>query len=129
MQQQETEIHRMAKAFVEHLNGGHESDAPLWEKYMSPDIVSVEGDGMTFTGLEALKGKHEHWASSVTMHWAKAEASFVGKDRFAITMSMECEAKDGSWPRSEITEIGVYDVKDGKVVREEFLSGEMRPVG
>ncbi|MEL6329965.1 MAG: nuclear transport factor 2 family protein [Planctomycetota bacterium] len=126
--QQETELHKMAKAFVEHTNSGVESDQPLWDKYFSSDIVSVESDGRSWSGLDELKKKHKEWFESVTMHSGSADEMYVGKDSFSIKFSMDVEPKDGSWPRMKMTEVGVYEVKDGKVVREEFLTGEMQPV-
>ena len=126
---QEGPIHAIGKAFVEHVNSGSKDDSPLWEKYMDPGLVSIEADGKTWTGLDELKKKHEEWFNTVTYHGGSCEGPFVSGDRFMIRFEMDIESKDGTWPRMNFSEVGIYDVKNGKVVREEFFAGPMPAAG
>ena len=45
---------------------------------------------------------------------------FVAHDRFVVQYDMDV-TDTGSKKRMQLSEIGVYAVKDGKIVREEFL--------
>ncbi|MEM1183924.1 MAG: nuclear transport factor 2 family protein [Planctomycetota bacterium] len=115
----------IANDVLAHVNSGATDDSPLWAKHWSPDCVSVEGDGMEHAGLEAIKEKHAQWYGMVTMHSFSAEGPYVGPDGFAIKFTMDIEAKDGSWPRMNMSEIAYYTVSGGKVVRESFMGPPM----
>jgi ketosteroid isomerase-like protein len=115
--------HRIGQDVVDHVNSGIDSDAPLWDKHYHPDFESVEGDGTTHKGRAQVQEKHNWWNGMMTVHSVSAEGPFVGDSGFTVMFTMDVEAKDGSQPRSTMREIGVYTVKDGKVVREEFMYG------
>lgn len=115
----------LAKAVFDHLNSGADSDQPLWDAHYDPNFSSVEADGTTHTGLEEVKGKHEWWYGAHTVHAFKATDYYMGPNGFSIRMEMDVEPKDGSWPRMKMTEMGVYTVENGKVVREEFHAPPM----
>ncbi len=115
----------MGKAVVDHVNSGATSDAPLWDKHWHPDFVSIEGDGQEFRGRAAVVEKHKHWAESVTMHSCKAHGPYVTPNGFCVRYELDCESKDGSWPRMQMDEVAVYTVEGGKVVREEFFGRPM----
>jgi hypothetical protein len=114
-------IIQIGKDTVAHINSGASSDFPLWDKHWHSDFVSVEGDGMEFKGRKAVEGKHEWWFNNFTVHSCKAQGPYVGKDGFALSLTMDIEAKDGSFPRMTMQEIAHYTVQDGKVTREEFF--------
>lgn len=118
-------IHEIGKAFVAHVQSGAQDDSPLWDKYMHPGIVSVEADGRSWTGLEELKAKHAEWFEKVTFHGGSCDGPYVLGDRFMIRFTMDIESKDGQWPRFTMTEVGLYQVEDGKVVKEEFFTGPL----
>ena len=89
------------------------------------DIVSVEafsaGGGPTETrGKEGVRGKVDWWVNTMEVHSFKASAPFVAPDRFVVQYDADVTEKQ-SKQRRQLSEVGVYTVKDGKIVREEFL--------
>ena len=90
------------------------------------DCVSVEaaamGDGSRETkGLAGIRGKHDWWYGAHDVHKATAEGPFLfGDDRFALIFDMDVTNKE-SGQRMQMREVGVYTVKNGKIVREEFF--------
>lgn len=95
------------------------------------DAVSVEAaspPGMPsaqMKGVEAIQGKHDWWFGAHTVHSAGVEGPFLhGKDRFGLIFSMNVTEKE-SKRRMQMKELGLYEVKDGKIVREEFYYAAM----
>jgi ketosteroid isomerase-like protein len=97
------------------------------DRLYAPDAVSVEamdmGDGRETQGLAGIHGKHDWWEASFIVHGLTVDGPFAhGDDRFAVIFGMDTENKATGERRKE-TEVAVYHVKDGKVVREEFFYG------
>ncbi len=90
----------------------------------SPDIVSVEAHGRDGSpekrGIEAIRGKADWWISAMEVHDFKVSEPFVAHDRFVVQYDIDVTDKE-SQKRFQMSEVGVYTVKDGKIVREEFL--------
>ncbi len=89
------------------------------------NIVSVEafspGGGPTETrGKEGVRGKVDWWVNEMEVHNFKASNPFVAHDRFVVQYDADVTDKK-SKQRRQMSEVGVYTVKDGKIVREEFL--------
>src|SRR3954462_5810273 len=89
------------------------------------DIVSVEafsaGGGSPETrGKEGVRGKIDWWVNAMEVHSFKASEPFVGHDRFVVEYDADVTDKK-SKQRHQMREVGVYSVKNGKIVREEFL--------
>ena len=89
------------------------------------DVVSVEaysaGGGSPETrGKQGVRGKIDWWVNSMDVHSFEAQQPFVGHDRFVVQFDAEVSDKK-SKERRKLSEVGVYTVKDGKIVREEFL--------
>jgi SnoaL-like domain len=89
------------------------------------DIVSVEaysaGGGPTEThGKEGVRGKIDWWVNAMEVHSFTASEPFVGHDRFVVQYDADVTDKQ-SKQRRKLSEVGVYTVKNGKIVREEFL--------
>ena len=89
------------------------------------DIVSVEaqsaGGGSPETrGKEGVRGKIDWWVNAMEVHSFKASEPFVGHDRFVVEYDADVTDKK-SKQRHQMTEVGVYTVKNGKIAREEFL--------
>jgi hypothetical protein len=89
------------------------------------DVVSVEafsaGGGPTETrGKEGVRGKIDWWVNAMEVHSFKASEPFVGPDRFVVQYDADVTEKE-SKQRRRMSEVGVYTVKNGKIVREEFL--------
>ncbi len=91
----------------------------------SKDIVSVEARAMESgspesRGIDAVRAKTDWWVNNMQVHSAKVSGPFVAHDRFVVQYDMDVTDKN-SKKRMQLSEIGVYTVKDEKIVREEFL--------
>jgi len=89
------------------------------------DIVSVEAQGMggdspEKRGIEAVRGKADWWINNMEVHSFKVNGPFVAHDRLVVEYDVDVTDKN-SKQRMQMSEVGVYTVKDGKIVREEFL--------
>jgi hypothetical protein len=89
------------------------------------DIVSVEARGMDGEspekrGIDQVRGKTEWWVQNMEVHSVKVSGPFVAHDRFVVQYDIDVTEKN-SKKRMQLSEVGVYTVKDGKIVREEFL--------
>jgi hypothetical protein len=84
------------------------------------DIVSVEATTPESRGKEAVRGKIDWWVNAMEVHSFKAGEPFVAHDRFVVQYDADVTEKE-SKQRRQMSEVGVYTVKDGKIVREEFL--------
>jgi hypothetical protein len=54
------------------------------------------------------------------VHSFGVHGPFVAHDRFVVQFDADVTNKQ-SKERTQLSEVGVYTVKDGKIVREEFL--------
>ena len=91
----------------------------------SKDIVSVEARAMESgssesRGIDAVRAKTDWWVNNMQVHSTKVSGPFVAHDRFVVQYDIDVTEKD-SKKRMQLSEVGVYTVKDGKIVREEFL--------
>lgn len=96
------------------------------EELYADDIVSVEaaqGPGMDRqqSGKQAVIGKTTWWEENHDVHSSEVTGPFPhGDDKFAVIFDIDVTFKPES-RRSQLKEIAVYQVADGKVVREEFF--------
>ncbi|MCO6416960.1 nuclear transport factor 2 family protein [Siccirubricoccus sp. KC 17139] len=93
------------------------------ERFWSDDIVSVEpmeGEMAVLHGRAAVKAKGEWWYANHTIHATEAHGPYVNGDQFAVRFLMDLTAK-ASGQRMQVEEIGLYTVRDGKIVEERFL--------
>jgi hypothetical protein len=89
------------------------------------DIVSVEARAMEnmpaeMRGIDQVRGKTEWWEKNMQVHSAKVTGPFVARDTFVVQFDVDVTDK-GSNKRMQMSEVGIYTAKDGKVAREEFL--------
>jgi hypothetical protein len=89
------------------------------------DIVSVEAHEMEnmpaeMRGLDQVRGKTKWWEENMEVHSAKVSGPFVARDTFVVQFDVDVTEK-ASKKRSQMSEVGIYTVKEGKVAREEFL--------
>src|SRR5260221_8482431 len=84
------------------------------------NIVSVEATAPETRGKEGVRGKVDWWVDAMEVHSFKAGEPFVAHDRFVVQYDAEVSDKKTK-ERRKLSEVGVYTVKDGKIVREEFL--------
>ena len=89
------------------------------------DIVSVEasaseGESVEKRGIDQVRGKIDWWLNAMGVHSFTATGPFVAHDRFVVQYDADVTEKN-SKKRFQLSEVGVYTVKNGKIVREEFL--------
>ena len=99
----------------------HEALDTLYDK----DIVSVEanaseGESAEKRGIDQVRGKIDWWLNAMEVHSFTAKGPFVAHDRFVVQYDADVTEKN-SKKRFQLSEVGVYTVKNGKIVREEFL--------
>ncbi len=98
------------------------------ETLYAPNIVSVEAMDMAgmprvMEGVEAIKGKNIWWSENHTIHAANVDGPFGhAPDRFAVLFDYDITNKL-SGERQQMKEVGLFTVKAGKIVREEFFYG------
>ena len=110
---------------VELCQQGQFGDAA--QELYSPNIVSIEGPGgdpnmQRLEGLEAVANKGAWWEENHEVHSAAIAGPFCGHrdDQFVVQFDMDVTFKP-SGERTQMSEVGIYTVADGKVVQEEFL--------
>jgi ketosteroid isomerase-like protein len=91
----------------------------------SPDIVSVEaaampGESREAVGIDAVLGKANWWQSNHEVHGASIEGPLASTAHFTVRFTMDVTFKP-TGRRHVMDELGVYQVRDGKIVREEFF--------
>jgi hypothetical protein len=89
------------------------------------DVVSVEAFSMSgqspeTRGKEGVRGKIDWWVNAMEVHSFDASEPFVAHDRFVVQYDADVTDKQ-SKQRRQMSEVGIYTVKNGKIVREEFL--------
>lgn len=99
----------------------HEALDTLYDK----EIVSVEAwpgdDGSPEKrGIDQVRGKTDWWINNMEIHSFTASEPFVAHDRFVVQYNADVTEKN-SKERRKLSEVGVYTVKNGKIIREEFL--------
>tara|TARA_B100001765_G_C19499652_1_gene338599 strand:- start:467 stop:829 length:363 start_codon:yes stop_codon:yes gene_type:complete len=112
---------QIAETLVNQFNAGEEKK--IYEELYSPDIVSVEHSGGEFPrceGMEDVMKKGQWWYENFEIHSSSAEGPLVADDWFSVKFTMDTTHK-ASGQRSEMSEIAVYQVKDGKIIYEEFF--------
>jgi limonene-1,2-epoxide hydrolase len=99
----------------------HEAVDTLYDK----NIVSVEartqdGSSPEKRGIDQVREKVDWWLQNMQVHSFEADGPFVAHDRFVVRYDADVTDKN-SKKRMQLSEVGVYTVKDGKISREEFL--------
>lgn len=98
------------------------------DELYAPDIVSVEPFGgpempATMNGIDAIRNKTRWWYDNHDVHSVDVEGPWPHGDKFVVTMDIDVTSKAGPMAgrRMKFKEAGLYTVKDGKVIREEFF--------
>ncbi|WP_276168429.1 nuclear transport factor 2 family protein [Zobellia alginiliquefaciens] len=116
------ETNEIASKLVAWCNEG-DFEKPYQELY-SDKIVSIENDGKAegayVEGFEGIKKKGEWWQENFEVHSSKASDPVVADNWFSVKFTMDTTHKP-SGQRSTMSEIAVYEVQDGKIVKEQFF--------
>ncbi len=88
-------------------------DASSIEPEHSPGLKTVQG-------MDAIREKGRQFGEMVEeMHGGYCGAPQVAGRYFSVAMGMDCTFK--GMGRQKMDEIALYEVKDGKIVREQFF--------
>ena len=116
----------VGKKLVELCNADKAMEA--MEQLYSPNIVSIEAAAMANMpqrqeGIAAIRKKSEWWVENHTVHSGKAIGPWPHGDKFIVNFKYNVTAKSGpmAGKRMTLDECGLYTVKGGKVVQEEFF--------
>lgn len=118
------ELKALGEAVVAANNDG--SYKTLIDTVYDPACVSVEsaappGGSAQAAGLDAIRGKWAWWEDNHTVHETRASGPYLhGTDRFGVIFAMDCTFKP-TGERTQMQELAIYTVRDGKIVREEFF--------
>ena len=114
----------VANRFNEHAQSGQFDK--IQEELYSEDAVSIEpphaaATGMTnAVGLVAIRKKGEDFNKGVEeMHGGYSTPPVVGGNFFSVGMGMDVTMKGAG--RMKMDEVAVYEVKDGKIISEQFF--------
>jgi SnoaL-like domain len=113
----------IAQELTSLCRAGRNADAI--KKFYSEKIVSIESTGSDqmpaeMTGLEAVRQKGEWWMNNNEIHSSTVNGPFLGENQFAVQYSYDTTFKP-TGQRVQMTEIALYTVKDGEIVREQFF--------
>lgn len=111
-------IEKLAQDFTKAVAEDRMDDV---KAYWADDIVSLEpqdGEMARTEGREQLQAKHDWWEQNTEVHSSSAEGPFVYGDQFAVRYDMDV-TMDGQ--RNHMSEVGLYTVRDGKIVEERFM--------
>jgi hypothetical protein len=120
-----SEALKIGKRLVDLCNAG-ESEKAVDELY-SNGIVSIEGQGSEdmparMEGIDAIRKKSEWWFTNHEVHAMKATGPFCGhrEDQFVVQFEIDVTPKV-TGQRTQMNEVGIYTIRNGKVAQEEFL--------
>ena len=113
----------IAQKLCQHIE--NQTDRQGLDELYAPDAVSAEpmsppGMDPVTSGVEAIKGKHDWWDNAMEVHDFSMEGPFINGDQFSMIFNMDCTDKSNG-QRWQGKEIGLYDVLNGKIVRETFF--------
>ena len=91
-------------------------------KYYSDEIISIEpyGEPKKAEGIKAVRGKVNWFNENHEVHAINVSAPIISIHHFALRYTMIVTPKENG-ERTTMDEIAVYEVNDGKIVREQFF--------
>jgi len=111
----------VANKFYEYMQQG--AFDKIYAELYSADATSDETPGSDWSKAHGMKEIHEKgkkWAENVeAMHGGTTAPPVVTGDYFNCYMTMDFTPKGGQ--RTNMQELGLYKVKDGKIVSEQFF--------
>jgi hypothetical protein len=95
------------------------------DKLYSPSIESIEAEplpqmGKVQKGIDAIKAKNQRWLENSNIHYSEVNGPFPNGDQFIIHFTYDFTPKQ-SGKRMTMSEMGLYTVKDDKIVKEQFF--------
>ena len=87
------------------------------------DAVSIEPEGSPtpkVKGRDAIVAKGKAFVASMEIHGGTVSDAVVAGTFFSLSMTLDLTPRAGG-PRFLMEEICLYEVRDGKIVREQFF--------
>lgn len=95
----------------------------VYQELYSPECVSLEPKGAPMevcNGMEEIAAKGKAWNESMEeFHGSEIGEPVVAGNHFCMAMSMDATFKEVG--REKMDELCLYEVKDGKIVKEQFF--------
>lgn len=111
----------IANKYVEFNRTGQNTKA--FDELFADNAVSIEPKGTPTElteGLDALRKKSEQFASMVEeVHSMEVSDPIVADSFFSCTMKIDATYK--GMGRNQMEEVCLYQIKDGKIVSEQFF--------
>ena len=111
----------LAAKFYEYMQQG--AFEKIYNELFSKDATSDETPGSDWQkakGMDEIRIKGKKWNETVeAMHGGSTGEPMVAGNYFTCYMTMDFTPKGGA--RTTMEEIGFYEVKDGKIISEQFF--------
>ena len=121
-----SDAHTVGKKLVEFCKQGKHVEAV--EALYARDIVSMEpvahpGVPQKSEGFDAVLKKNKWWTENHMVHSAEVTGPWPHGDQFIVIFKYDVTPKAGpmAGKRMQMEEAGLYAVKGGKIVKEEFF--------
>lgn len=95
----------------------------IYKELFSPEIVSIEPKGAmmeTVKGFDGIAENGKNWNANLEEFYGQEIGTPIFADNF-FAMPWTIDVKRKGMERSKEQEICVYEVKDGKIVKEQFF--------
>ncbi|QLY26716.1 nuclear transport factor 2 family protein [Bdellovibrio sp. KM01] len=99
---------------VEAINDLYGKDIESREAFETPGMPAES------RGIENALKKNKQWEETMEVHSSQIDGPFPLDDRFAVHFKYDVTDKK-TQKKWAMEEVGVYTVKDGKIVKEEFF--------
>ena len=97
-----------------------------YSELYSTDVISIEPDGENpvSNGMEEVLKKSEWWAENFEYHGGDVSDPIIADNWFTVRFDMDTTFRP-TGQRSQRSELAVYQVQDGKIVKEQFFYDPM----
>jgi hypothetical protein len=108
----------VGESLVALFNAGKSEEAE--STWYHRKIESIEADGTVFEGWKGVQEKGKWWKENFTVLSMRAQGPYVCSTGFAVVYTGRVRTAEGT--ESDTHECGVYTVKNGRIVREQFMN-------
>lgn len=113
----------IAKNVVEKCRQGDYENAV--RSYYAPDVVNVEAMAMPgkekeIRGFDAVLQHNIDWVNNTEVHKSEVLDPLVSGNHFVVKYATDVTCKQ-TGQRMQMEELGLYEVKDDKITRAEFI--------
>ncbi len=114
-------VEQIANQLVSYCRTGQYEQAH--QELYAETAVSIEPDFAPrprTEGMEGIRAKGQAWAEMVQeVHNSQVSDPICAGNHFSVTMITDATFKEGG--RQQIAEVCVYEVQNGKIVKEQFF--------